>query len=375
MEKRIVLTGGPGSGKTTVLNSIVNIYSSLGVKVIVVSETATEIINSGIKPFGDDKIDLLDFQELVLSLQLSKEKLFDRSIELYKKSHPDKDILVIYDRGAIDNKAYINDKDFNSILNQVCQNSYSSILNKYDLVIDLIGAKSFYTLENNHARSESADVALELGEKTLKSWTGHPKVKIVSPKEKMEDKVAEVISYINELLDKKTLKKQKKYFIDINESDLNYLFENGVSSFIEQCYLVSSKDEEKRVRKTTINESTSYELTVYEKNESGKMLKSSKSISEKIYNELKEFKIPDSSDIRKYRVYFTYEDTYMYADVFVDGEKYEEYGYLEINLSGGQSVNIPPFIKVLKDVSDDQNYDNYTKAVGEKSAELKKVIL
>ncbi len=25
---------------------------------------------------------------------------------------------------------------------------------------------------------------LELGEKTLKSWTGHPKVKIVSPKEK-----------------------------------------------------------------------------------------------------------------------------------------------------------------------------------------------
>lgn len=105
------------------------------------------------------------------------------------------------------------------------------------------------------------------------------------------------------------------------------------------------------------------------------MLKSSKSISEKIYNELKEFKIPDSFDIRKYRVYFTYEDTYMYADVFVDGEKHEEYGYLEINLSDGQRVNIPPFIKVLKDVSDDQNYDNYAKAVGEKSAELKKVIL
>lgn len=171
------------------------------------------------------------------------------------------------------------------------------------------------------------------------------------------------------------MKKQKKYLIDINESDLNYLLENGVSSFIEQCYLVSSKDEEKRVRKTTINDSPSYELTVYEKNESGKMLKSSKSISEKIYNELKEFKIPGSYGIRKYRVYFTYEDTYMYVDIFVDGEKYEEYGYLEINLSDGESVSIPPFIKVLKDVSDDQDYDNYAKAVGEKSVELKKVIL
>ena len=105
------------------------------------------------------------------------------------------------------------------------------------------------------------------------------------------------------------------------------------------------------------------------------MLKSSKSISEKIYNELKEFKIPGSYGIRKYRVYFTYEDIYMYVDIFVDGEKYEEYGYLEINLSDGESVSIPPFIKVLRDVSDDQDYDNYAKAVGEKSVELKKVIL
>ena len=191
----------------------------------------------------------------------------------------------------------------------------------------------------------------------------------------MEDKIAEVISYINELLDKKILKKQKKYLININESNLNYLFENGVSSFIEQCYLVSPKDEEKRIRKTIINDSPSYELTIYEKNRNGKVLKSSKSISEKIYNELKEFKIPGSSDIRKYRVYFTYEDIYMYADIFVDGEKYEEYGYLEINLSDGESLSIPPFIKVLKDVSDDQDYDNYAKAVGEKSVELKKIIL
>lgn len=374
MEKKIVLTGGPGSGKTTVLNSIVNIYSSLGVKVIVVGETATEIINSGIKPFGDDKIDLLDFQELVLSLQLSKEQIYDKAIELYAKNHPDKDILVIYDRGVIDNKAYIGDKDFNDLLNQVCPNSYSSILNKYDLVIDLVGAKSFYTLENNKARSESADVALELGEKTLKSWVGHPKVKIVAPKEKMDDKVNEVISYINELLDKKTIKKQRKYLIDINKSDLNYLFENGVSSFIEQSYLVSSKGEEKRLRKTTINDSVSYELTVYEKNNAEKILVSSKRISEKIYDELINFKIPGSSTIRKYRVYFTYQNTYMYVDVFVDGERHEEYGYLEINLSDGEKVSIPPFIKTIKDVSDNQEYDNYAKSIGGPSVKLKKVI-
>ena len=374
MEKRIVLTGGPGSGKTTVLNSIVNIYSSLGVKVIVVSETATEIINSGIKPFGDDKIDLLDFQELVLSLQLSKEKLFDRSIELYKKSHPDKDILVIYDRGAIDNKAYINDKDFNSILNQVCQNSYSSILNKYDLVIDLIGAKSFYTLENNHARSESADVALTLGEKTLKSWVGHPKVKIVGPKENMNDKVSEVVSYINELLSKKNQKKQAKYLVSIKDCNLLEISKNGVTAYIEQYYLSSPNNEEKRIRMTILNGCPTYELTVYEKEDNKKILKSSKRIDKKIYDELKEFKLPSSSVIKKYRIYFTFMDTYMHLDLFTDGEEIEEFGYLEINLNDEKIINIPPFISALKDVSSSPEYDNYSKSLSVSNYTLKKEV-
>ena len=47
------------------------------------------------------------------------------------------------------------------------KNNYSELLNKYDLVIGLVGAKEFYTLENNSARSESPDYALKLGERTL----------------------------------------------------------------------------------------------------------------------------------------------------------------------------------------------------------------
>mgnify|MGYP003304886190 CR=1 FL=1 len=48
MVKRIVLTGGPGSGKTSVLEKINQVYSSEGYKVIIVPETATELMNNGI---------------------------------------------------------------------------------------------------------------------------------------------------------------------------------------------------------------------------------------------------------------------------------------------------------------------------------------
>lgn len=374
MEKRIVLTGGPGSGKTTVLNSIVNMYTSLGVKVVVVSETATEIINSGIKPFGDDKIEMLDFQKLVLSLQLSKEKIYDEAIRMYQKVHPNEDILIIYDRGSIDNKAYITDEEFDAVMQSVCDADYSTILNKYDLIIDLVGSKKFYTLENNKARSESADVALTLGEKTLKSWVGHPKVKIVGPKENMNDKVSEVVSYINELLSKKNQKKQAKYLVSIKDCNLLEISKNGVTSYIEQYYLSSPNNEEKRIRMTILNGCPTYELTVYEKEDNKKILKSSKRIDKKIYDELKEFKLPSSSVIKKYRIYFTFKDTYMHLDLFTDGEEIEEFGYLEINLNDEKIINIPPFISALKDVSSSPEYDNYSKSLSVSNYTLKKEV-
>ncbi len=374
MEKRIVLTGGPGSGKTTVLNSIVNMYTSLGVKVVVVSETATEIINSGIKPFGDDKIEMLDFQKLVLSLQLSKEKIYDEAIRMYQKVHPNEDILIIYDRGSIDNKAYITDEEFDAVMQSVCDDDYSTILNKYDLIIDLVGSKKFYTLENNKARSESADVALTLGEKTLRSWVGHPKVKIVGPKENMNDKVSEVVSYINELLSKKNQKKQAKYLVSIKDCNLLEISKNGVTAYIEQYYLSSPNNEEKRIRMTILNGCPTYELTVYEKDDNKKILKSSKRIDKKIYDELKEFKLPSSSVIKKYRIYFTFMDTYMHLDLFTDGEEIEEFGYLEINLNDEKIINIPPFISALKDVSSSPEYDNYSKSLSVSNYTLKKEV-
>ncbi len=360
MEKRIVLTGGPGSGKTTVLNNIVNVFSNQGVKVIVVPETATEIITAGIKCFGEDPIDLVDFQELILRLQLAKEEVYDRAIEMYKSTYPDKDILVIYDRGAIDNKAYMNDEQFIEVLNRLNNvKSYSDLLNKYDLVIDLVGAKEFYTLENNAARSENVDDALNLGVTTLKSWIGHPKIKIVLPKEEMQDKIDETVNYVNEVLNKRPVKNQKKYLVDLDKTDIGTVMLSGRTSYIEQAYLMSNPDEEKRIRKVVIDDSISYEFTVYKILEDGRKIQvSSKSINPKMYKELLEFKKPDTDVIIKNRMYFDYNGQYMYLDVFDN----ESIGYLEINITDDENVSLPPFVSVIDDVTNNEEYSNINKS-------------
>lgn len=107
---KIVLTGGPCAGKTTAISKIEEELTSLGYYVIIIPESATELINSGIKPFGNSKIDLLNFQKLILNYQLGKENFYQQAIKLLDK---DTKCIIICDRGALDNQAYITKEQFN----------------------------------------------------------------------------------------------------------------------------------------------------------------------------------------------------------------------------------------------------------------------
>ena len=73
---RIVLTGGPAAGKTTLISRILKEFKQDdGWKVITIPETASELISGfGIKPFGGC-VSMLDFQYFVVADQLHKEKL------------------------------------------------------------------------------------------------------------------------------------------------------------------------------------------------------------------------------------------------------------------------------------------------------------
>ncbi len=352
MVKRIVLTGGPGSGKTSVLNAINRVFSGEGYKVIIVPETATELMNNGIT-FRDGSLTLVDFQEIVMRLQLAKEEVVDRVIEL---ANTDK-VIVIYDRGTIDNTAYIKKEEFEEVmarLNNV--KSFSDLMNKYDLVLNLVGREDFYTTANNEARNESASEALRLGDVTLKCWLGHKKLKIVMPKDEMDEKINEVLNTINELLSLKQVKRQEKYSVDLGKSDLDYIRNNGSSMHIEQTYLESDADVEKRVRKVLFNDSVSYSFTVYKVMEDGtKVVVNEKQVDRKVYESLLEFKDNKRDVIKKIRYYFTHQGEYFNLDVF---ENNGDIGILEINIGEDEKVIVPEYVSVIEKVSGKDDYLN-----------------
>lgn len=352
MIKKIVLTGGPSSGKTKVLEKIQEVYKERGVKVIVVDETATYLINNDIKCFGDNKMDLLDFQEIVMRMQLAKEEVFTVVAEKEKN----KDVIIVYDRGTIDNNAYINNEEFLEVLRRVGSISYGDLINSYDLVIFLKGAESFYTLENNRARSETASESMALGNKTLNVWLGHKNIHIVNPKDTIEEKQDEVIRIIDEFILESQIKSQEKYLIDLSKSNMDLLSSISAVAHIKQVYLRSNELEEKRLRKLTIRNSDSYFLSTYKTDEfNNKALVREKKITKDLYEELINFQDEESTIINKTRYYFSYNDEYFQLDVF---DEDNTYGLLEINTSKKDNVDIPPFINVIKCVTNDKNYSN-----------------
>lgn len=212
MIKRIVLTGGPCAGKTTVLSKIEEDLRSKGYKVFVVKESATELINGGITPF-EDGLGMYNFQKIIMMYQYQKEEVYNKAV----MESLDDNIVIIYDRGLLDNKSYVDDLQFKLILEDLSlslgrQIDEFDIANRYDMVIHLVtsAGRKGYSLENNKARYESESEAILLDRKTLDSWTIHNNLKVVDSTDNFDDKIDMVLSLIhNCLMD--NVKKKIKY--------------------------------------------------------------------------------------------------------------------------------------------------------------------
>lgn len=346
---KIVLTGGPCAGKTSALKEIDKHFTKLGYKVIIVPEAASMLINGGIKCFGENCLSLYEFQNIILNLQLQNERLYEQAALSYSN---DTKCIMIYDRGFMDNNAYIDTKSFDRVL---LENNMSKLdlIDHYDMVLHLVtaalGAEKFYTLENNGARIETIEEARDLDKRTMDAWRNNSNLYIIGNETDFKSKIDRVISHIEQLIiNPYRVKRRKRYLVDLTSINTDF-FSKCLPIRIEQSYLESSSDYEKRLRKRILGNYSTYSLTIQKQNIDSSDIYIDKRISSgNYYDLLKE----EKSSIEKTRYSFINNNIKYNLDIY-DND-------LCILESTSNELYLDNNIRIIDEITNNSEYSNYS---------------
>ena len=351
---KIVITGGPCAGKTTAMSWIQSNFTKMGYTVLFVPETATELITGGVAPWtcGSN----VEYQKCQMKLQLEKEKIFEQGAI----SMPVEKVLIVCDRGALDNKAYMTDLDFSCVLEALGCNEVE-LRDNYDAVFHLVtaakGAEQFYTTANNAARTETAEQAAALDDKLIAAWTGHPHLRIIDNATDFEDKLKRLIAEISSFLgEPEPYEIERKFLIEYPDVIALEKLPNCQRVEIIQTYLTAPAGEESRVRQRGIDGNYIYFQTTKKKVTELKRVEVERRLSKDEYLRLLMDADPACRPIRKTRYCLTFDNQYFEIDVY---PFWKNKAILEIELADESAeIRFPAQIKVIGEVTDDDSYKN-----------------
>ncbi len=344
-----VITGGPCAGKTTGLSKLDRVFTDRGYKVIIVAETATEVIISGVNP---NEIPIIEFQRLIMERGKNKEETIRRVAKAFAK-----DVIIFYDRGMLDSKAYMDYNDFILVIKEIglteteARDNYDAV---FHLVTAAIGALEYYTTINNEARSETPEQAAILDTKTRDAWLGHRHLRVIDNSTGFSDKIDRLIKEVFVAMGVPTpIETERKFLIKL-PSEEQLKAHQTVKSHIVQTYLKRTDPEvERRVRQRGINGEFSYYYTEKKKLSDCSRDEVERRITKDEYLSLL---VEGIATVRKDRYCFFYENQYFELDVYPD---WENEAILEIELtSEGQEVKLPCWLDVIKEVTGDDRYKN-----------------
>jgi len=163
---RIVVTGGPGGGKTTAADLV---RREIGERVVVVPEAATLLFSGGFPRSGE----LHARRSAQCAIYHVQRNLEDVQSALY----PDR--ILLCDRGTVDGAAYWPDQHVGFF--EAVGSTHAKELERYDAVIFFESAAvGGISIEGgNPTRIESNQQALELDHRLRLLWSGHPRFIVV----------------------------------------------------------------------------------------------------------------------------------------------------------------------------------------------------
>jgi CYTH domain-containing protein/predicted ATPase len=351
---RILVTGGPCSGKTTGLAQVAEWLVEIGYTPIIVPESATTLILAGQKP-GGTPAERSAFQRQVLELQMQNESMYrDKARRLPASAKA----VLLFDRGMLDGAIYLDETPFSEILSELGL-TRTSILQGYSHVLHLqsaaVGAEAFYTSANNAARYESLEHAQEVEARTIRTYLDHSHLRVIengpggfdAKMHRFKAHIAHAIGI------PEPLEIERKFLVDRARLVLPVPVQH-VIPLIEQHYVLDEHDTPCRVRRTTLADGRIHTKTYKTFVSPGISVEHERVITDTEYRQATRSPAPS---ISKARVAFLWNYRYFELDLF-DAPN-DSLALLEVEvIDMAEHIELPPWIPILREVTGERAFTN-----------------
>ncbi|MBP5798890.1 MAG: AAA family ATPase [Prevotella sp.] len=360
--KKIVLTGGPCAGKTTALVKITNYFSGFGYKVFNVPEVPTIYSTAGWNYLTPNRALYYQGERAILETQLALEDQFMRLAEVCTQP-----VLIVCDRGTMDISAYIKPEEWQEITS-MCGTNSNELLERYDAVLHLVsaadGAEQFYTTATNATRYEQANeeglrLARELDKKVIKAWTSHPHLRVINNHNDFESKLNRVLMEISKVVGlPQPLRDERIFRVEI----IGEIPECSESE-ITQTYLVTEPGSEVRLRRRAFSGGKVVNVHRSRKRISDtEIIETERQVDNNLYEQMLQQADPYRTTIKKKRQSFIWKGRFFQIDTF--RAPVDDLVIMEAKGIGEQDdIDLPPFVRVLEDVTSNSKYQNYNIAL------------
>lgn len=321
---RIVITGSDAKTREAAITSIVPSFLAKGYTVFTVGNSMQELERSGVTP------EVLRSPEAFvtagLELQFAREYIFTRAAATALSQK----VLIICDGGAMDIAAVLGGELFEEFLSALGVTK-TALRDSYDAVFCLDSAAS--------------DI-----------WVGSPHLRTVyleDPGSAKERLTAEICAVLG---DPEPIEIERRYLISCPDMDWLRSQRGCQAVEIEQAYCEDQDGTDIRLRKRGGSGGYIYFETI-KRGEGARRLEIERRIPQSEYRKL--IRQADSAIrwIRKTRYCLVYNGQYLEIDVY---PFWKDKAMLEVELlHEDQTVEIPPEIHVIRDVTGDPAYSNY----------------
>lgn len=356
--RKIVITGGPCAGKTEALGRVREVFTRLGYTVLVIPETATQLISGGVAPWTCGTPD--DFQRCLARLQLAEEQAFEQAAATMSAEK----LLIVCDRGMLDCKCYMSDADFTALLREL-DLTEEDALHRYDAVFHLVtaacGAAEHYSLASNSARMETAEQAVVLDRRLVSCWSGHPFFRMVDNSTDFEGKLLRLIREICLFLgEPEPVEIERKFLIRHPDTAWLNSLPGCDHTDIVQTYLSSGDGSRERVRCRGRDGSFVYSHTVKRFGSGITRMEIERIITLEEYEQLLDRADPDFRPLHKTRYCLEHGGKCFEIDLY---PFWSDRAVMEVELkSEDEHISFPDGFEIIREVSDDPEYSNYSLA-------------